>query len=243
MFLPIVELVFLVMTRFHSVVYDDAVYTSLENMNTLVRLWREKLLAGTLYESSLQDVENDFGIRCVEDRIKKIRAVLSNARGHMDLAKCLKDKQKEKSSKVHSPANSQCLSMVKIIPPGTFNGVDQTPRHDNDRFNIRNIRIVPTMDEVLSPHAHALPGNHIFEPNLHWLPSGPERHLDTQFRLMREDMVSSIRRAMRFILRELSTGDGNLTGGKTKVTAKSEVLSKQEKMDVDLSTAAYILLN
>ena len=65
-------------------------------------------------------------------------------------------------------------------PPGT--------RHDNDFTDIRDIRIAPTNEELLCPLQPYLP---VFLPSApHHLPENSmERHLDIQFRLLREEMT------------------------------------------------------
>jgi hypothetical protein len=72
-------------------------------------------------------------------------------------------------------------------PPGTLrNG--GTPRHDNDSSDIHEIRIAPTHEELLCPLPPYLP---VFLPTApHHLPEhSMQRHLDIQFRLLREEMV------------------------------------------------------
>jgi hypothetical protein len=71
-------------------------------------------------------------------------------------------------------------------PPGNLR--DGGPRHDNDFTDIRDIRIAPTHQELLCPIGPYLP---VFLPMApHHLPSNSmQRHLDIQFRLLREDMM------------------------------------------------------
>lgn len=71
-------------------------------------------------------------------------------------------------------------------PPGDLR--DGGPRHDNDFTDIRDIRIAPTHEELLSPIAPYLP---VFLPTApHHLPANSmQRHLDIQFRLLREEMM------------------------------------------------------
>ena len=64
------------------------------------------------------------------------------------------------------------------------------PRHDNDHVDFRNIRILPTMDEVLSLRAPYMPRKD--DHPTHFLPRGQDRLLDTLFRQMRCDNVESI---------------------------------------------------
>ena len=72
-------------------------------------------------------------------------------------------------------------------PPGTLRGGGE-PRHDNDFSDIRDIRIAPTNEELRCPLPSYLP---VFLPTApHHLPeSSMERHLDIQFRLLREEMM------------------------------------------------------
>ena len=71
-------------------------------------------------------------------------------------------------------------------PPGILR--DGGPRHDNDFTDIQDIRIAPTHEELLCPIAPYLP---VFLPMApHHLPEDSmQRHLDIQFRLLREEMM------------------------------------------------------
>ncbi|KAH8981146.1 hypothetical protein EDB92DRAFT_2055683 [Lactarius akahatsu] len=88
-------------------------------------------------------------------------------------------------------------------PPGTLR-VGGEPRHDNDSADIRNIRIAPTNEELLCPLPPYLP---VFLPSApHHLPENSmERHLDIQFRLLREELITSIRQSVGEIRRDLET--------------------------------------
>ena len=71
-------------------------------------------------------------------------------------------------------------------PPGHLR--PDGPRHENDFANIVQIRICPTSDELMCPIAPYLPVTVLGAP--HHLPAGSmERHLDAQFRLLREDLT------------------------------------------------------
>ena len=71
-------------------------------------------------------------------------------------------------------------------PPGHLR--PDGPRHNNDFANIAQIRICPTSDELMCPVPPYLPVTVPGAP--HHLPAGSmERHLDTQFRLLREDLM------------------------------------------------------
>ncbi|CAG8526836.1 2633_t:CDS:10, partial [Gigaspora rosea] len=66
------------------------------------------------------------------------------------------------------------------------------PRHDNDFSEISKISIIPTKAEVLCKRDPFLPTTNM-DDTLHYLPKGANRLLDTQFRLLREDMMCPIR--------------------------------------------------
>jgi hypothetical protein len=72
-------------------------------------------------------------------------------------------------------------------PPGTLRE-GGLPRHDNDFADIWDIRIAPTYEELSCPLPPYLP---VFLPMApHHLPENSmERHLDIQFRLLREEMM------------------------------------------------------
>jgi hypothetical protein len=72
-------------------------------------------------------------------------------------------------------------------PPGILRD-GGTPRHNNDFTDIRDIRIAPTHEELLCPLPPYLP---VFLPTApHHLPENSmQRHLDIQFRLLREEMM------------------------------------------------------
>lgn len=71
-------------------------------------------------------------------------------------------------------------------PPGHLRPEGQ--RHDNDFSNVLQIRICPTSDELMCPVPPYLPVTVPGAP--HHLPAGSmERHLDVQFRLLREDLT------------------------------------------------------
>ncbi|KAF9023025.1 P-loop containing nucleoside triphosphate hydrolase protein [Hymenopellis radicata] len=87
-------------------------------------------------------------------------------------------------------------------PPGALR--QGGPRHDNDFAAIGDIRIAPTHDELTAGPPPYLP---VFVPRgPHHLPAGSmEKHLDIQFRLLREELTSSIRQAIAAINADLNT--------------------------------------
>ena len=71
-------------------------------------------------------------------------------------------------------------------PPGTLR--EDGPRHDNDFMEIDRIRIAPTHDELLCAVSPYLPVFSRDAPH-HCPADSMQRHLDIQFRLLREELM------------------------------------------------------
>lgn len=77
---------------------------------------------------------------------------------------------------------------------------EKGPRHDNDHENIRDIKILPTAEEIQSHRLEHLPSN---DPTRNHLP-GLKGLLDRQFRLLREDTIGQLRDAVHLELERLN---------------------------------------
>ncbi|KAF8997694.1 hypothetical protein BDQ17DRAFT_1428824 [Cyathus striatus] len=77
------------------------------------------------------------------------------------------------------------------------------PRHDNDFVHISDIRIAPTNAELLCPHPPYLPVFRSEAPH-HLRENSMERHLDIQFRLLREELVAPIRSSLVAVSQDLN---------------------------------------
>ncbi|KAL7277033.1 hypothetical protein ACG7TL_008877 [Trametes sanguinea] len=108
------------------------------------------------------------------------------------------------------------------IPPGALR--PEGPRHDNDFTDIEYIRIAPTHEELFSPVLPYLP---VFRSDApHHLPMGSmERLLDIQFRLLREDLISTTRSSMAAIQDDLTIA-WNHNGTRAQETKLEELLRK-----------------
>ncbi|OOF93584.1 hypothetical protein ASPCADRAFT_517135 [Aspergillus carbonarius ITEM 5010] len=72
------------------------------------------------------------------------------------------------------------LSNIKQAPPGG--------RHNNDFADICDIRILPTTEEILSPHTEYLP----VKDHQQWHLDGVPGLLDRNFRLLRQDTIGQV---------------------------------------------------
>ncbi|TKA83010.1 hypothetical protein B0A55_00845 [Friedmanniomyces simplex] len=76
---------------------------------------------------------------------------------------------------------------------------EEGPRHDSDHVDIRQISILPTLQEMQSPRNEYLP---LADPK-EWHIGGLKGLLDRHFRLLREDTVGQLRDAAKFELERL----------------------------------------
>ncbi|KAF8467382.1 hypothetical protein BDZ91DRAFT_145083 [Kalaharituber pfeilii] len=79
------------------------------------------------------------------------------------------------------------------------------PRHDNDKASIAEIQILPTPEEILCITRSEYVPLKDYDAEVHHLPPGISRILDTQFRLLREDTSGQLRDAVRFLNHSLAT--------------------------------------
>lgn len=68
-------------------------------------------------------------------------------------------------------------------PPGHLRPTG--PRHDNDHASIKDVKLIPTHDELVSKELPYLPANLMGAPH-HLTPGSMEREFDVHFRLLRE---------------------------------------------------------
>ncbi|TDH71223.1 hypothetical protein CCR75_009130 [Bremia lactucae] len=108
------------------------------------------------------------------------------------------------------------MIQVGIPEEAEFEDGSVGPRHDNDHRNICDIQLLPTTEECLTHEPPLLPGNSTFHVNAHWLPPGPERWVDTHFRLYREDLCSTLRSSLRDLEHRITISGGKLATGRLR---------------------------
>ena len=89
-------------------------------------------------------------------------------------------------------------------PPGTLR--PEGPRHSNDHEDFREIKVLPTKDEISCDVPPYLPLQFLLKPEWkekrgsEFVPTSVDRMLDIQFRLLREDMIAPSRRSIRALV-------------------------------------------
>ncbi|KAJ1299734.1 hypothetical protein OPQ81_007323 [Rhizoctonia solani] len=75
-------------------------------------------------------------------------------------------------------------------------------RHDNDHIRIQDIGVAPTPNELLCDEDPYLPAN-FYEAPHHLQRSSAERLFDIQFRLLREEMMAPVQKAIQSVVSDL----------------------------------------
>ena len=116
--------------------------------------------------------------------VSRLKSIIDREHGHTERMRRSVARAAVTASEMQQASSSRLANIYE--PPGNLRGGG--PRHDNDFTDIRRIRIAPTHQELLCPIGPYLP---VFLPTApHHLPSNSmQRHLDIQFRLLREDMM------------------------------------------------------
>ena len=121
----------------------------------------------------------------LEKDVNRLRLITDREHGHTERMR------RPTAHPIVTPGQIQQAFISRLAhtyePPGTLRD-GGVPRHDNDFTDIQDIRVGPTHQELLCPIQPYLP---VFLPNApHHLPQNSmQRHLDIQFRLLREEMM------------------------------------------------------
>ncbi|KAG0168757.1 hypothetical protein DFQ28_004319 [Apophysomyces sp. BC1034] len=193
---PIILLTLTLVTRDILDKYDSKVQDGVADM---VEIFEEMLNDGA-DRSMLGNA-----LHTMNDRVERLKLLTNEASGRLDRGVQLDQVVEEVKRDKQVPLN---------LWPTPLRFIRQ---HDNDNEDFREIKIPPTVQEIMISTPANLPGNHPLIANAHWKPQGPERHLDTHFRLLREDFIAPIRNSLLFFLKEVSenkSGSSLLLNGK-----------------------------
>ncbi|KAF1995359.1 P-loop containing nucleoside triphosphate hydrolase protein [Amniculicola lignicola CBS 123094] len=153
--------------------------------NGTAQLMEEFKQIAIILEATVGSIKNESGSLTMMN----MRKWLDQAKTRLGMGKTITNRPATKKSSV-----ARAQFEHRIDPPGHLS--EHGPRHDNDHEDIRNIRILPTFQEL---HSERIPYLPVLDPRSLHLP-GQEGLIDRQFRLYREDMVGPIRDAVKFEL-------------------------------------------
>src|SRR4051794_23337403 len=175
----------------------------LENATTT---WKNSFLIqqGNSNDPLYSDIERkNYFFFILDKEFKKMKQMIKNSVKTFDNSNNVTTIA---SSSISYREKSQIADLKRFYdPPGELSKYG--PRHNNDFSNISEISIIPTKEEILSGRSPFLPTNIPGAP--HFLPEGAERLLDSQFRLLREDMLNPIRGGIISLLQFLADSSHN----------------------------------
>ncbi|KAJ3249239.1 hypothetical protein HDU78_005379 [Chytriomyces hyalinus] len=176
--LPFIRCLQEVVSIFADVAYETAISSAVERIG--------KQLSSTAFKKT----ESQYALNVAIHEYERLFSIVNKARRELKLGEIVSDFDAMKISKKlkASAAGHPWSFMEQLIPAGSL-----PVAHSNDHFHISRIAIIPTMDEIKSSRQPALPGNFQSVQQAHWLAPGPDRLLDTHFRLLREDLVRPVR--------------------------------------------------
>ncbi|KAL9631181.1 MAG: hypothetical protein Q9164_006026 [Protoblastenia rupestris] len=125
--------------------------------------------------------------------------------------------------------SSMAIFELEIDGPGRLSTAG--PRHDNDHADIKDIKILPTAQEIISPRAEYLPTK---EP-CNWHLAGIRGLIDQQFRLLREDTVGQLRDCVRTSMDDFH----NSSSKASRKAAASQGLQVHKYSQVKFSDLVY----
>ncbi|KAF8867865.1 P-loop containing nucleoside triphosphate hydrolase protein [Gymnopilus junonius] len=163
----------------------------------------------------LQPTVRDLLVGSMKEKIDRIASILEREEDKVN-RKGRKDRKVTPSFVDHQDA---LVAALQTTYEGPGHLREEGPRHDNDLEDIYEIRIAPTNGELMSRLPPFLPGNFFAAPHPA-PPSSMQRLLDIQFRLLREELIAPLRKAVQLV-------DDDLTDPQIKKTKLWDLLQKQ----------------
>lgn len=208
---PFVTMLDVLATKFREVAFEPLFQRTVNKTRELVLQWRD--------EHGEDELDSALCYALVADSFKRLDLMINRSSRSMRVGNALQASQNRarQATDTVNPVEQQ-WNLVPVVPPGQQQLRDRTlgQRHDNDFEEVSKIRILPTSDEIFSPYEPALPGNFTFLEGAHWLPPGPERWVDTHFRLFREEMCRILRESLQDLLAQFRNPRRKLKVGRVK---------------------------
>ncbi|KAL3665452.1 hypothetical protein V7S43_009487 [Phytophthora oleae] len=208
--LPFIRLLYLLGNKFKDFIYEESFQETVKYVDELTTEWIENCGAR---EDAL---DSALCFKTMRDEIKRLHKMIRRGERGVQAGAVLR---KEAQQRAHLQWDGpEPWDVIEVGIPGETVLEDGSvgPRHDNDQREIRDIQLLPTTEECLSREPPLLPGNFPFHGNAHWLPPGPERWVDTHFRLYREDLCGNIRSCLQDLEHRLTESGGNLAAGRLR---------------------------
>ncbi len=142
------------------------------------------LIATSNFDDSIDPTVHRLTLAQIKEPITRLNAIVR--REHANAESKRRPAQPRGLREEHRYEALQARLIQTYDGPGVLRPLG--PRHSNDHRDIADIHIVPTHDEMISASLPYIPVNLPDAPH-HLAPNSMERHLDIQFRLLREELV------------------------------------------------------
>ncbi|RLN90337.1 hypothetical protein BBJ28_00013206 [Nothophytophthora sp. Chile5] len=217
--LPFIRLLYLLGNKFQDLVYEDSFKGAVNKVGAMINEWvKDQEVADYDDEDADAPLDSKLCFKFMKEEIVRLHKMVNRGDRNMEAAAALKKKAQQMARWDPDQPAPEPWDVVEVGIPEEVVLSDGTvgPRHDNDHREIRDIQLLPTTEECLTPEPPLLPGNFPFHVNAHWLPPGPERWVDTHFRLFREDLCGTIRTCLQDLAQRLVETRRGLTGGRLR---------------------------
>jgi hypothetical protein len=163
----------------YSILSEDDVLESLKSQSAAVLIAYLETTVVTIAQS-----RSNFDIK------RLVRGLMKNETGGTEKLSALLLLDKKSPSTMTSVSDPNLNDDQSTVACWVSDQQEPGGRHDNDFENFRDIQLVPTHDEILCPTAPWLP---LASQENSFIENKEIRMLDANFRLLREDAVSSMK--------------------------------------------------
>ncbi|KAH8922476.1 P-loop containing nucleoside triphosphate hydrolase protein [Atractiella rhizophila] len=229
-FVPIIQLFQEHLSRWKNARLEHPIVASelLPSMDESIEAWAKDML------SPCPTFRDTISVKSLEERTHAV----SSVRRHFQN---LKDSFLLRPAPVVLKKPQQNLKMkgetgvLEVVDLELMHEYYEPPggRHDNDHSDFRNVSVIPTHQELMSQKPSYLPFNIPGAPH-HLVEGSIDRHVDILFRLMREDFVGPLKKAILSLIGEMEKGENNLKKVFKKKEGGRYRLQNIEAMDLNV---------
>ncbi|EGZ19855.1 hypothetical protein PHYSODRAFT_298238 [Phytophthora sojae] len=209
--LPFIRLLYLLGSKFNDFIYEDGFQETVNYLDALIKKWVDDS-----EENDDSSLDSALCFKMIKEEITRLHKMIRRGDHAMQTGAALENELTEGSDSSLPTSEVWNTLTVSVPEEGTLADGSVGPRHDNDHRDISKIQLLPTTEECSSREPPPLPGNFPFHVNAHWLLPGPDRWVDTHFRLYREDFCSAIRLCVQDVVHRLRQSGGNLAAGRVR---------------------------
>ncbi|CAJ0905633.1 4526_t:CDS:10 [Entrophospora sp. SA101] len=215
-FLVLIRFVNELLSRIKEASINESTFILAKNLENLKDLWKKSFNKSTNEQNDpliSNDKGREFFFEILDIEFDGMKKSLIRTQGKQSSYLEKNSSEPESSSQSYREKFKFINMKRNYDPPGNLSELG--PRHDNDFEDFTKILIAPTKDEILCVREPFIPTFNIpGSLELYWTQNNAERLLDSQFRLLREDMLHPIKNG---IIQFLSFMSDNQAVNQTKI--------------------------